>query len=339
MILSNLGSVVGARGEGMLAATLYEESLERFRALGDQRHMAMVLNNLGERSTMLGDYAQAQRLYEEGLAISRALEDKGLIAPCLRGLGVIAEATGEDARALELYEESIELFHAFGDTSSQAVTLGRLSVVVQRRGEDERARALSAESLSLARGVQNLGALAEVLTAAGHLARAMGDLARAAAHYRESLELYQRLSTTVGAAVCLEGLAIVLLACDYPADAVRLWGAAAALRRTHSTPSPPHEADEQQRQLTMARGVVGVSAFDTLWMAGSALAAAQALAEGIAASQLEHERGMRVSTTGALASPRRDLHRGAISTAPLLWSAVRWESARARGTRWTRVAG
>ena len=66
------------------------------------------------------------------------------------------------------------------------------------------------------------------------------------------------------------------------AQAVRLAGAAAALRTAAGTPSPPPERRTLDRHLAAARAALGARAAGAVWAEGQALSSAQATAEALA---------------------------------------------------------
>ena len=58
------------------AEALYEESLVRYRELGDTAGIALALRLLGEMAGRRGNFAAAYTRTEEALALYRAVEDK-----------------------------------------------------------------------------------------------------------------------------------------------------------------------------------------------------------------------------------------------------------------------
>ena len=64
------------------AQALYEESLERYRELGDTAGIAHALLPLGEIAARRGNFAVAHSRIEEALALFRALGTRG-VSLCL----------------------------------------------------------------------------------------------------------------------------------------------------------------------------------------------------------------------------------------------------------------
>ena len=76
----------------------------------------------------------------------------------------------------------------------------------------------------------------------------------------------------------LEGLAAVVGAQGELAWAVRLWGAAEALRQTRSMPLPPLYRADYERSLAALQTQLGEKIFAALWREGQSLTPEQALA-------------------------------------------------------------
>ena len=79
-MLSNLGIVARFQNDFTAARSLYEESLQIRRGLGDRWAIANSLNNLGLVLRFQGDLATARSLLEESLAINRQVGDPWAIA-------------------------------------------------------------------------------------------------------------------------------------------------------------------------------------------------------------------------------------------------------------------
>src|SRR5262249_4818170 len=110
---------------------------------------------------------------------------------------------------------------------------------------------------------------------------ALGDCAAARTHYGESLTLFRELRDRREVAHVLESLAAVLLAQADAQKAVRLWGAAEALRESIGSPLPPNEREKHARQVAQARSVLDEEAFVSAWGEGRAMLWEQAVDDAL----------------------------------------------------------
>ena len=185
------------------------------------------------------------QLYEEGLALWRELRGQQGLAYSLGGLGEVQRAQGRSAAARALYEESLALRRELGDRPNTAIALRQL----------------------------------------GLTALDLGDLADARGRFIESLSLSRDLGSPRGIALALEGLAVVAVAEERVERAVRLAGAADALRTATGTHSPPSWQAELARRLGPARQTLGRDRWMTTWLSGQALTLERAITLALAEAE------------------------------------------------------
>jgi tetratricopeptide (TPR) repeat protein len=143
-------------GQWQQAASLFEESLELLRGLGDTANIARSLFNLGAAALESGGEREALGPLREGLALCVELGDKEDEAWCLVALAALAERRGEADRAAlllgaadRLLEEMEASFKPYERDLHERTT----RALLQRLREDElaelalRGRQLGAEEL------------------------------------------------------------------------------------------------------------------------------------------------------------------------------------------------
>ncbi|HEX6270937.1 MAG TPA: hypothetical protein VFZ43_11920, partial [Anaerolineales bacterium] len=100
----------------------------------------------------------------------------------------------------------------------------------------------------------------------------------AVGHLGESLRVRREIGDIGGSAWCLERLAEVALAQGKPEKAVRLLGAAAALRVSIGSVVDPADEREYQSRLISLRMELGNERFAAAWDKGRAMSLEQAVA-------------------------------------------------------------
>jgi DNA-binding CsgD family transcriptional regulator/tetratricopeptide (TPR) repeat protein len=258
-----------------------EEALAVWRALGDRVWMAYALYVLGLLERWRGDRAQGRRRFREGLDTARVAGDRTVEAFNRRGLALVALDDGAYAEARARAEEALALARHPRSVSQALTILGEIS---HREGDCAAARALLEASLGKAR---ELGERILVRVALPTLALVLveqADHAQARALLAESLTLSRDHGDREGVGRGLEAFAHLAAAQGQPARAVRLAGAAAALREAIGAPISPSERAVLERRLAPARAALGEPASALAWAAGRAVspddAAAYALSEG-----------------------------------------------------------
>jgi tetratricopeptide (TPR) repeat protein len=260
--LALLAAVAARRGEHAAARALQDEALAQRRASGDVSGQSLLLLDMAKAAFLAGDGARARARAEEALATAREAGIRQGVEEELRLIARVAVAQGDLAAA------------------------------------EIRATELVAH-------VRGWGAAAEsdALAVWGQVAQAAGDGALAATRYREALELarelpdpgevhpvlYRDTGDQPGVALALEGTA-GLVAASAPNSALRLAGAADALRDRARQPLAAGERATLDRTLAPARRALGPAQAEQAWADGRGASAQDAIALAL----------------GALATPRPD---------------------------------
>ncbi len=192
------------------AHAFYEESLLRYRELGDTAGIAHALLPLGEIAGRRGNVAVAYSRIEEALALFRAMGDRKGIALSLTNLADVVCQQGEYARAICLNEESLELFRRLGDMEGIIWSLfGLARVLFLSQGDAAQVHTLLEEGLVLSREVGHKLGIAQALSLLGEVSLKQGNASKARLLVEEGLRLYREGRDQRGIAESLSLLARV----------------------------------------------------------------------------------------------------------------------------------
>jgi tetratricopeptide (TPR) repeat protein len=210
-----------------------------WKDLGDPVAVARALSNLASVARQQGRLAEARSLFEECLALSRQLGDRTGAAWALNQQGDVAREQGDGAGARRAYEESLSMFREAGDRWGIA------------------------------------GSLADL----GLLAREQGDLDLADRLYAESLAAFQDLDYKRGIAKTLDAFAGSTALRSQPQRALRLAGAAAALRHALGAVLLPPEQARLEKDLEPARAALDNAEGSAAWLEGWGMPLEEAIRE------------------------------------------------------------
>ena len=279
--LYGAGTLAYMQDDGAHAVERLQASLDLYRDLGARREAAQALTGLGNVAFLRGDYARTTELYGEALRAQRELGDRRGMGTTLNNLAHVSLARGDFAEAARLQDESLALRRALGDSHAIAMSISSMAAIVHELGDFARAEALYQESLAMRRDMgDRQGEAVSLSEFAGALLESGQDVAAAIPLFRESLSLYQSLGNRWGVAGCLEGLAWSWLELD-PRRAVRLLGAAAAIRRQIEEPPLPRMRVVRDRNEAALRASLGEAAFEAEWAVGAVMPAERVLAEAL----------------------------------------------------------
>ena len=212
--------------------TLAEQSLAISRKLGadGRAEVANALEILAEVETETGNYSAAPKLYEQALALYREVGDLVGIGDTLKMLGWGAMRTGHYEQAESSLEEGLIVCRQSGDLRQISSALAGLGELALRRGQYERARDLLKESLDISQGAGEKWGLAIALGSLGWLALRQRNFSEMRKLMGESLMVRMETGDKGGMAWCLEKLAEASGLEEQLEKALRIFGAAAALR-------------------------------------------------------------------------------------------------------------
>ncbi len=112
----------------------------------------------------------------------------------------------------------------------------------------------------------------------GTAATAQGDYTLAHSLYDECLTIVQELGSKQLATECLNGYMSLLAVEGQAEQAVRLWGAAEAVREAIGAPLTPNELSRYEREVAAARAQLGEQRFKAAWAEGQKMTLTQAIA-------------------------------------------------------------
>ena len=265
-VLVGTAGLAWAQGDYAAERRLAAAGLAGYRAAGDAAGAVKALGFLARAALDQGDYAAARDLAGQALAPQRDLPWPAPFLP-LAILAHVARDLGEYATARPLYEENLARARAAGDRRRTGHLLESFGWLAGYEGDLPAARARFEESLALRRALGQRHDAAGSLTALGWVAVARGDAAAARAFLAESLPVHREVGNRFGVARALEGYA-ALAARAQPARALRLAGAAAALRAALGRPMAPAERPTYEGRLEPARRALGPRAADAARAAG-----------------------------------------------------------------------
>jgi tetratricopeptide (TPR) repeat protein len=249
------------------------EALHIYQAVGDRIHAAVTQAHLGRIALYDGDFARARALARDAyLPLMRALSFRTAVAESLVHLAHVGRAQGDYGEATACYMEALAVYRHLGDHWSPSVAwvLSRLAAIALEQGAWTAAQTYVAESLVLVQdarhdAVPNLADQAEV-----RAALAADDPTRLSSFTAAALPGALEIQATLAA---VQGI---------PDCALRLAGAAAALRARLNRPLAPAEQTTLERRLAPARQALSAEEQATAWAAGQAMTREQAIADALA---------------------------------------------------------
>jgi predicted ATPase/DNA-binding SARP family transcriptional activator len=232
-------------------------------------------------AVMQGAHEQALATGEECLRLQRELGDKAGEAWALLNLGNAYELVDDRETARTSLEASAELFRELEEWGGVVTYLNSRGNLALVEHDYEHARALFEEGLELRRRLgwpEGRGLLSNI----GFALLMLGRDAEAEEAFQRGLELSLAVSAKHPATFALEGVAAsIAVAGGDDSRAVRLFGAAAALREDIGAPLAGAEAPVYERTLATLRERLGEAGFSAALADGRAMSLDEAATEAL----------------------------------------------------------
>ncbi len=272
-----LGTLGRKRGEFADAAHWLDDAHARFETLENRAGIGHVLHERGTLASQQGEHDKAREFYTNSLAIRRELGEMRLIGGLLSNLAIVARLQGDLAESERLNNESLALRREIGDRWGIAASLNNLGVLKRVQREYADARVLLEESLKLWREIGDRMNIANSLTSVAEVLIDEREGAAARERLVESLNINRALGEKRAIAYLLENFArAAILENDAP-RALRLIGAASALRQNIGAPLSAAEQKNFEEWLADARAMVDTDATEKFLAEGKGMGVEEAV--------------------------------------------------------------
>jgi len=266
------------------------------------RDRLRVMTGAGTMAWYQADVAYSRQMHEQALVLAQEIGDRAAEAFILGGLGVHASEQGDDVQAIAWFEESWAMAREVGDPGPVVLSLHNLAHQEWQRGQTARAVSRLEEALEVAREHRMGWILPSILVGLGTISTDLGDPVRAVGYFRESIALAQLRGNLGDVIDSVGGLARLAAATGQPEKAVRLFGAADAMREGLSMPLSSNEVAELEPIMNGLRTALGDDDFSAAWSDGRSLSQDDALDEALSLHFQAEE------STTSRAEPRASAH-------------------------------
>jgi predicted ATPase/DNA-binding CsgD family transcriptional regulator len=246
----------------LMSQSLAEAGLAQCRAAGDEFWTAAALNLLSEIALHTGRIGDAAAYADEAMSVAVAAGDGWDEGYALGIRSAIAAGHGKLREAQQLAQASISVMRRIDQQWGTARALLGLGDLARLRGDPGDAHRRYLAALTILREVDARPEIARCLAGLGRVAMDLGSAGLARQHLAESLRLSQAIGSRIAVARGVETFAALAVLESRPEQAVRLTGAATALRETAGLPALPGARAE--RYLAAGRRL-GEPTFTRLW--------------------------------------------------------------------------
>lgn len=241
--------------------------------------LALVLATAGDVADWQMDQTLARTYFNQALELYRDLGDQRRVGSMLRGLGSSAIDCEETNLAISLLHEAREIAAALDDDLERASATNLLGVALGMVGDFTRAMELHRAAGDIWLTAQDVGHMPAALASQGWAALQARDLPQSAAAYLEALQFALDADDDWYVAWCIEGAAAITCQLGDWERGAALLGAGGTQHKILGIQHRPHVRGAEERLIATAQQRLGQSAFAAAWERGAAIPVAAAVAE------------------------------------------------------------
>ena len=254
-----------------------DQALALPSAVGRTRERARALLAAGSLAYWARATPAMARAYEEAMVIFRKLEDPAGIALATFDKAFALATQDRIADAAEMFRAARVLFEEIGDSRGVGDSLFGLSGMSRKLGDLDAARSEAEEALHLHKALGDVFGVHGDLYVLGRAATDAGDLDAALELFLETLGMAEHMGSSTGLALSLDLLAVLDAYRGKPDRAMKLAGAAAAIKDSIAGEAPPELLDLPDSR-AQARSLITDEEIKAAWDDGRALSVDEALA-------------------------------------------------------------
>jgi tetratricopeptide (TPR) repeat protein len=241
------------------------------------------LTGAGGLAYWQNDYAATERYYSEALEIARDLGDQRAVAQALYNLSYTDRIAGNEEAGFAKLRQALEVARSIGDRQLTADCLGLIGNHELREGAPQEGLAMVEEALDIYRELGNRFAVADSLSGIGSAYRLVGDGEAACDAHRQALEIFVEVGNPTGIAMVFEEMAMVETMDGRHERALRLAGAASALKEEIGG-GAPEELMKSEEGLSASRTSLDPETAERAWSEGRQMGTDKAVAYAVDSS-------------------------------------------------------
>jgi predicted ATPase/class 3 adenylate cyclase len=277
-LLVSMGIMSFSMGDNQTSRSEAKEASPILRKLGDKRALAIALGFLCGACILTGHKDEAIEVFEEALVIAEELGDKYVLGTVLSaGSRVDVFAKRDFSKAIEHHSRASKLLKEHGNRWSYGIAMygfGNLYMAQRDFAKSREKYKIAMQTMQELGSTRNVSMIKSDLA---HILRYEGKYPEAISAYRETIKEWQRMGHRAAIAHQLESLAFIAKALGQPDRALRLFGAAEAMRQKIEIDMTTQEREEYEKEVADLKENIDENEFTSLWAEGRSMSMEEAI--------------------------------------------------------------
>ena len=271
------GMIALSKGNLPLSKQALHEAISISRAIDDKTILGYSLELFYTVATFINEPEAEEAAYEGLRIFTDEINDSWGLGIAYQNMARMAAIKGDRDEKQRYLLKFNELRREAPVTIQAGLFLMGLGRTESEQGNFENAISLFEDSLDVFTQLRVKNFQVAIKSQLGHIARYTGDLPRAKSIYRETILDWQDIGNRGAIAHELESFAAIAIAEEEPERALKLFGAAEALRERSNSPMTDFERVEYDQMVAHVRSLVDEEEADLLWVEGRSMKTDEAI--------------------------------------------------------------
>ncbi|HXD12230.1 MAG TPA: hypothetical protein VN653_19325, partial [Anaerolineales bacterium] len=275
--LFSQGTVAFGTGNMTLLMESLKEAIAISRITGDKLMLGYSLEMFFSASTFM-QMEGAEEAAREGLIIfTEEVDDRWGLSMSYQNMAWLANMRGDLGEKDKYFEKINELLKDIPFSFQAGLFHLGMGMLESVQHNYDAARQFFETGLKIFERLQNKYFQTALMSELGHVARHSGDIVQAKRIYQETLREWKDLGNRASIAHQLECFALTAIAEEEPERAIKLFGAAEALRGQVQAAMTEQERIEYNQAITQLHAMLAQKEFDSLWAEGRSMTMERAI--------------------------------------------------------------
>ncbi|HEX9839067.1 MAG TPA: tetratricopeptide repeat protein, partial [Anaerolineales bacterium] len=261
-----------------LVIQVLKEAIAISRLTGDKQVLGYSLGMYYTASTFI-NAPDGEAAAQEGLQIfSQEVNDSFGLGIAYMNMARVSANKGDESEKERYFGKLRETVREMPKSFQVSMFLLGMGMDERIRGNYNAARKIFEDGLEIFRRLHSRNFILVMRSELGHVERQTGNLTQAKLIYKETIKGWQDLGNRSAVAHELECFGFLAITDEEPQRAVKLFGAAEALRERVQSPMTDYEQVEYNQSVTRLRAMLPEAEFNALWAEGRSMIMDEAIA-------------------------------------------------------------
>ena len=260
-----------------LVIQVLQEAIAISRATGDKRVLGYSLGMYYIATTFINAPDGEKAALEAFHIFSQEVNDKLGLGMAYMNMARLSSSKRDESEKEKYIGKLREMVHEMPKSFQVSMFILGIGMDERLRGHYDSARKIFEEGLELFKRLPSRHFVLVMRSELGHVERQTGNLTQARLIYQETIKGWQELGNRSAVAHELECFGFIAIVEEEPQRAVKLFGAAEALRERIQSPMADYERVEHDPVIAQLRSMLVEAEFNALWVEGRAMTMEQAI--------------------------------------------------------------